>query len=436
VPATVDDPHATRSGTDPLGIRSFGSPGGPPPWTDPEAPRVAGYQVLGVLGRGGMGVVYKARHVALKRVVALKMILSGAHAGEDQLARFRAEAEAVARLQHPNIVQIYEVGEHDGLPYFSLEFVDGGSLARQLGGAPQPAARAAELTEGLARSVHYAHERGIVHRDLKPANVLLTADGAPKVTDFGLAKQIDSDSGQTHSGAVMGTPSYMAPEQAEGKIKEVGPLADLYALGAILYECLTGRPPFKGESLYDTLEQVRTQEPVPPSRLQGKVPRDLEIICLKCLRKEPHKRYASAAELADDLRRFRSGEPIRARPVPAWERALKWARRRPALAALYAVSAAAAVGVVVAVPLWLHLRGQAALTEAQAQEARADAAETRAAVAEKLAADRSQGDSLLREALATVERSQQARLGGREDEARRQLGTAHNLVLQVRQRLG
>jgi tetratricopeptide (TPR) repeat protein len=295
-----------------------------------------------------MGVVYRARQRALNRAVALKMILAGAHAGAESLARFKAEAEAVAQLQHPNIVAVYEVGEHDGLPFFSLEFCEGGSLAHQLGSTPQPPRRAAELMQALARAAHCAHRAGIVHRDLKPANVLLGGDGTPKITDFGLAKRYTDSSGPTASDAIMGTPSYMAPEQAQGRTRDVGPAADTYALGAILYECLCGRPPFQGVTLMDTLEQVRSHEPVPPSRLQLKVPRDLETVCLKCLRKEPAKRYSSAQDLAEDLGRFLAGEPILARPVSLWERGLKWARRRPAAAALAAV-------LLIAVPTLLLL---------------------------------------------------------------------------------
>jgi tetratricopeptide (TPR) repeat protein len=294
-----------------------------------EAEGVPGYEILGELGRGGMGVVYKAMHLPLKRLVALKMILAGAHAGPEHLSRFQTEAEAAARLQHPNIVQIYEVGEHQGRPYFSLEFVQGGSLAGRLRGLPQPGVQAARLVEALARAVQYAHEQDIVHRDLKPANVLLAADGTPKVTDFGLAKLLDRGTGHTDSGAVVGTAGYMAPEQAGGHSRQVGPAADTYALGAILYELLTGRPPFAGENFFETLVQVCETAPVPPRRLQPTVPRDLETVCLKCLAKEPPKRYPSARELADDLRRFVDGEPIRARPTPGWEQAWKWARRRP-----------------------------------------------------------------------------------------------------------
>jgi eukaryotic-like serine/threonine-protein kinase len=297
-------------------------------------PQVEGYTILSELGRGGMGVVYKARQKKLNRIVALKMVLAGAHAGQEQLARFYIEAEAVAHLQQANIVQIYEVGEHAGLPYFSLEYVDGGSLSERIGGKPQPVEEAAQQVERLARAMAYAHERGVVHRDLKPANVLLTADGVPKITDFGLAKRLESDSSQTKSGTLMGTPNYMAPEQARGLVHEVGPLADVYALGVILYEMLTGRTPFLGASILDTLQQVRNQEPVPPSRLQPKVPRDLETICLKCLEKEPAKRYEGAAELAADLRRFLAGEPISARPVGAPERLWRWCQRNKRVAAL------------------------------------------------------------------------------------------------------
>lgn len=307
---------------------------------------IAGYQVLGELGRGGMGVVYKARQIGLNRLVALKMILAAEHAGADGLARFRIEAEAVARLQHPNIVQIYEIGAQDGRPFFSLEFVDGGNLDDKMGNGLLPPREVARLVEQLSRAMQYAHERRIIHRDLKPANVLLMADGTPKITDFGLAKQLDSK-GQTHTGDIMGTPSYMAPEQASG-VSDIGPPADIYALGAVLYDMLTGRPPFLGETAMDTLVQVINDEPVPPRRLQPKLPRDLEIICLRCLEKKPHERYASAGALADDLRRFLDDRPIVARPVRAWERGVKWARRRPTAAALAGVLILVALSIVVA----------------------------------------------------------------------------------------
>jgi hypothetical protein len=306
----------------------------PAPGTAALPEQVPGYDILGVLGRGGMGVVYQARHQRLNRLVALKMILAGGRAGEAERARFRTEAEAVARLRHAGIVQIYDVGEHAGLPYLALEYCDGGSLAGRLGGTPLTPAQAAALVEQLARAVGAAHQQQVIHRDLKPANVLLAADGTPKVTDFGLAKKLDEAGGQTQTGAILGTPSYMTPEQAGGKGKQVGPAADVYALGAILYECLTGRPPFKAATTMDTVFQVLSDEPVPPTQLQPKTPRDLETICLKCLQKEPVRRFATAADLAEDLRRFQAGEPIAARPVGSIERAVKWARRRPAAAAL------------------------------------------------------------------------------------------------------
>jgi serine/threonine-protein kinase len=275
---------------------------------------VPGYDILGTLGRGGMGVVYQARQTKLGRLVALKMILSGAHAGEADLARFRTEAEAIARLQHPNIVQIYEVGEQGGLPFFSLEFCAGGSLEKKLAGTPLPPMQAAMLVETLARAMQVAHDKGVIHRDLKPANVLLAEDGTPKVTDFGLAKKLD-EAGQTATGAVMGTPGYMAPEQAGGKSAEVGPLADVYALGAILYECLTGRPPFRAATPLDTLLQMLENQPAPPRLLNPKVDRDLETICLKCLEKASQCRYASAEALAADLGRYLAGDPVHARNI-------------------------------------------------------------------------------------------------------------------------
>jgi formylglycine-generating enzyme required for sulfatase activity len=308
---------------------------------------VPGYEILGELGRGAMGVVYKARQVQPKRLVALKMILAGAHAGPSERGRFRVEAEAIARVQHPNIVQIYEVGEHAGLPFLSLEFCPGGNLAEELAGTPVAAREAAAVAERLSRAVAAAHAQGIIHRDLKPANVLLAEDGTPKIADFGLAKQ-EGVSGRTASGAVVGTPSYMAPEQAAGQGQAVGAAADVYALGAMLYELLTGRPPFKAATPLDTLMQVVNDEPVPVRALQPRVPRDLETICLKCLQKEPRKRYASAALLAEDLRRFRAGEPIQARPVGRLERAVKWVKRNPVVTgAALAVMLALALGTTV-----------------------------------------------------------------------------------------
>ena len=325
------------------------TPSDPKPKPTPaiNLPTVPGFRILGVLGRGGMGVVYRAQQIGLGRVVALKMILAGAHAREKDLERFRAEAQAVARFQHPNIVQVFEVGEADGLPYFALEYVPGGTLSGKLKHEPQTPTFAAETVEALARAMQYAHARQIVHRDLKPANILVSEDGAPKITDFGLAKRLEDDSGQTQAGTVLGTPSYMAPEQASGDADKVGPAADVYALGAILYDCLTGRPPFAGTSVMETLDMVRRVEPVPPTQLAGKLPRDIETICLKCLQKEPGKRYATAGELADDLRRFLDGKPILARPVGPVERAWRWAKRNPWVAGLGTAVAVLVLGTAI-----------------------------------------------------------------------------------------
>ena len=332
-------------------------------------PNIDGYKILDVLGRGGMGVVYKASDLKLKRYVALKMVLIGEHASAEQLARFRVEAETVARLRHPNIVQIFDVGEYRGQPFLTFELVEGVSLARFAAGIPQPPEIAAELIEIAARAVHYAHEKSVVHRDLKPGNILIeqtagvpgaqaesnlsTSDArrsstkstsnlsamrttsgglVPKISDFGLAKQLDADDEQTTTGQVLGTARYMAPEQAVGQ--KVGPAADVYSLGTILYELLVGRTPFHGASVVETLQMLRHDEPIPIRRLQPRLPRDLETICMKCLEKAPPQRYTTAESLADDLRGFLKGEPISARPVGPLERSLKWARRRPAVAAL------------------------------------------------------------------------------------------------------
>jgi eukaryotic-like serine/threonine-protein kinase len=305
------------------------------------------YELLSELGRGGMGVVYKARQKGLDRIVALKMILAGSHAGQDDVARFRVEAEAIARLQHPHIVQVHDIGEHDGQPYFSLEFCAGGSLEKKLRGKPLPPREAASIVELLARAIQVAHDHSILHRDLKPANVLLTEEGTPKITDFGLAKKLDElGQGRTRTGAIVGTPSYMAPEQAAAK-KEIGPAADVYALGAILYECLVGRPPFQAATALDTILQVMAEEPVPPRRLNSKVPRDLEVACMKCLAKAPRARYARAADLADDLHRFLEGEPIRARPPGLLRRTWRTARKKPIYTVIVVlISASAILGVV------------------------------------------------------------------------------------------
>jgi serine/threonine protein kinase len=297
----------------------------------------------GVLGHGGMGVVYHATHKALGREVAVKMVLSAYLPPEDR-ERFAAEAEAAAQLQHPNIVQIYEIGEVGGRPYFSLEYVDGGSLDQRVGGKSTDAYEAAELVAKLARAVHAAHSHGIVHRDLKPANVLLTADGTPKITDFGIAKRLDAAT-QTQTGKILGTPCYMSPEQAQGG-KEVGPSTDIYALGAILYDLLTGRPPFVGGTTLETMLQTVHSEPVSPRTLQPKLPRDLEVICLKCLEKSPARRYESALDLAEDLERLLRNEPVRARPISPLEWIWRWARRNPAAAGMLGMSALALLSLI------------------------------------------------------------------------------------------
>jgi serine/threonine-protein kinase len=337
---------------------------------EPPLPEFPGHEVLGRLGRGGMGVVYRARDVRLGRIVALKTLAEARYATRDQVERFLDEARAVARLRHPNIVAIHAIGEHEGQPYLSLEYVDGGSLTHRLAEGPLVPRPAAELVETLARAIDAAHRAGVVHRDLKPSNVLLTAEGTPKVGDFGLAKLMDSDSALTCSGQVMGTPSYMAPEQAEGHSARVGPAADVYALGAILYQELTGRPPFLGDSALETIKLVATTEVVPPTRLRPGVPRDLETICLKCLEKSPGRRYETAAALADDLRRFLDGRPILARPVGLPGRLWRWAGRNRTLAAVSAVLVLiCALGTPGFFALWLAARADRARADRERQHA-------------------------------------------------------------------
>jgi tetratricopeptide (TPR) repeat protein/tRNA A-37 threonylcarbamoyl transferase component Bud32 len=368
---------------------SRGEPGATPWMSTPEATDrsvLPGYEVLGVLGRGGMGVVYKARQTGLNRIVALKMILAGSQASKEELQRFHTEAEAVAALQHPNIVQIHDMGVRDGRPFFSLEFCEGGSLQARLDGTPLLPPAAARLVRTLADAVGYAHEQGIIHRDLKPANILLVEPPShplalctPKITDFGLAKRLNDDQGQTATEAILGTPTYMAPEQALGRTKEAGPPSDVYALGAILYDLLTGRPPFRGATALDTLQLVQTAEPVPPSRLQPNVPPDLQTITLKCLEKDPARRYRNARELASDLNCYLEGKPILARASSPLERGLKFARRNPTLTALLAMMVLTPV-IVAGVSLWystqLAVERDVAIWEKQrADEARQEAEE-------------------------------------------------------------
>ena len=304
------------------------------------------YEILEEIARGGMGVVYQARQTQLNRIVALKLIKSGELAGDEEVQRFRNEAEAAAQLDHPNIVPIYEVGEQDGRHFFSMGFVDGVGLDARIKEGPLPPREAAELIKTIAEAVQYAHDKGIVHRDLKPANVLIDNDGNPRITDFGLAKKVGEDSGMTATGQVMGTPSYMPPEQAEGKLEKIGPASDVYALGAMLYATLTGRPPFQAANVMETLKQVLEQDPVSPRVLNPAVDRDLETICVKCLEKEVGLRVESAEELAQELRRFLDGVPIRSRPTGRIARIWKWCRRRPVAAAL---SAAVVIAVVASV---------------------------------------------------------------------------------------
>ena len=367
---------------------------------------IGDYELLEEIARGGMGVVYRARQVTLNRLVALKMILAGEFAGALDVARFQAEAQAVARLDHPRIVPIYEVGEHKGRHYFSMKLVEGRSLAQWISDSATPERNSgdrderpkklprigsqreiAELLAKVGLAVHYAHQRGILHRDLKPANILLDAQGEPHVTDFGLAKRLESQSDLTLSGAVMGTPDYMAPEQAVGKTRSASTSADVFSLGAIFYHLLTGSPPFRGATPLETIRRVIEEDPIRPSKLDESVDRDLETICLKCLEKEPARRYGSAEAFAEDLSRWIRAEPILARPGTARERLVKWVRRKPVVAALSCVTLLAVVlGIVGVVWQWRQAElARSIAVERTTSERRASEGESKAKSASQLA---------------------------------------------------
>ncbi len=349
----------------------FDAPGPTSREQDLKLPQIPGYEVQAVLGRGGMGVVFRARHLRLNRVVALKMTLAGAYAGPAERERFQREAEAAAGLKHPNIVQVYDVGESEGRAFFTMELLEGGNLAQKLNGAGRPPRDSAALVAALAGAVHVAHLSGVVHRDLKPANVLMTAADVPKIGDFGLARQRDRGADLTRSGAVLGTPSYMAPEQAAGKPDAAAPAVDVYALGAILYELLTGRPPFRSEAPAETVQLVLTRDPAAPSRFSPRVPRDLDVVCLKCLNKSPHLRYESAEALKDDLERFQRGEAIAARAENPLGRQLRRIRRRPVHSTLVAVGALFAA-TLIGGGLWLWNVRAAAETRERSEQAAAE----------------------------------------------------------------
>jgi eukaryotic-like serine/threonine-protein kinase len=335
--------------------------------TTEPLPLFPGHETLDEIGHGGMGVVYKARDLRLGRLVAIKTIAQARHATREQVERFLNEARAVAKLDHEHIIPIHGIGEHEGRPYITLEYAAGGNLAQLLAVQPMHAKTAAALVETIARAAHAAHEKGIVHRDIKPTNVLLTAEGTPKLADFGLAKLLDADSTLTGTGQPLGTPSYMAPEQAKGQSRKVGPTADVYGLGAILYQALVGRPPFVGGSPIETLNQVLQTDVVPPRRLRPEIPRDLETICLKCLDKEPQRRYSTAAELADELRRFQEGRPIAARPIGLAGKSWRWARREPWRAGLSAsLLLTFLLGTPILLALWLGARADRATARSEA----------------------------------------------------------------------
>jgi len=334
--ANASEESETTSGTSHPQIRYFGA-----------------YELLHEIARGGMGVVYKARQTTLNRIVAVKMILGGQLASDHQVKRFLVEAEAAANLNHPGIVPVYEFGEHDDTHYFSMALVDGPSLAEKAAENPLDSDEAADLVRKVAEAVAFAHGRGVIHRDLKPANILIEHGEEPRITDFGLAKRIEDDSELTKTGAILGSVFYMSPEQADGRIEDTGTTSDVYSLGAILYKLLTGRPPFQAATVVETINQVVGHEPVPPRRLNPRIPKDLETICLKCLEKDASHRYNSADELADELRRFLEGQPIRARPIGRWAHLWRWCRRNPLPASLAAgLAVALLAGVFTATTLW------------------------------------------------------------------------------------
>jgi tetratricopeptide (TPR) repeat protein/tRNA A-37 threonylcarbamoyl transferase component Bud32 len=388
------------------------------------------YETVSILGQGGMGVVYKARQLSLNRLVALKMIRNAEFASEDQVRRFQNEAESVATLDHPGIVPIYEVGTYEDQRYFSMKLVEGQGLDKKLGELARDPRAAARIVAEVADAVNHAHQRGILHRDLKPANILVDGQGHAHVTDFGLAKRIEDDAGLTVSGAIMGTPSYMAPEQAAGRLSLITTVSDVYGLGAILYAALTGRAPFASDSVMNTLDQVRNSQPQPPTRVNAKLPRDLEVICLKCLEKDPRHRFTSAQAVADDLHRWLRGEPIAARPVGPIVRLRMWAKRKPALAGLSAALIIASIAGVIGVTwqwseavsqrnLAQRARDEAVRQEQTARKAESDARDARdqAVASEKKAVS------------ARAQAEQNAQIAGMQ--ATLALNTIQDLVSQV-----
>jgi tRNA A-37 threonylcarbamoyl transferase component Bud32 len=413
--------------------------GGSPALLTPANRRTFGeYELEVEIARGGMGVVYKARQRRLNRTVAVKMILAGQLADQEDVRRFLSEAEAAAGLDHPGIVPVFESGEIDGQHFFSMGFVDGQSLAALLAAGPLTSRRAAELVVQVCDAVDYAHEQGVIHRDLKPGNILLDKGGHPRVTDFGLAKRVTGDHGLTRTGEALGTPSYMPPEQASGKIDVIGRPADVYAVGAVLYAALTGRPPFQAATPIDTLLQVLEQEPVSPRQLNADIPRDLETIVLKCLEKEPHKRYATARDLADELRRFLEGKPIQARPVGRAERGWRWCKRNPVVAALsmaavllLAVTAAvSAVAYVREAALGVELTNRGVALQKQSDDLAAKTQALTKAVEDEQKAERAQRQE---ELAATMAEARAKRYSGQVGQRFDTIDAVHRAVELARQ---